>query len=150
MGVYRKYCLIKDLIIYPENCEPRTKMLKFVLLLLFSLQQASSNDERSKNMKAFPSPRIVILGPAGSGKSSLANSLLGRSEKYVNTKDGRKCFESGVQAGEDGGKTSDVCAHKGYFLGDQTRPNITVVDTPGFGMSEQEETETISKVVETL
>ena len=76
-------------------------------------------------MFRFPSPRIVILGPAGSGKSSLANSLLGRSERYVNTKDGRKCFESGV-TGENGrGKTSDVCAHKGHFFGDETKPEVS-------------------------
>ena len=73
----------------------------------------------------FPHPRIVILGPAGAGKSSLANSLLGRDENYVNIVDGKKCFESGVTGGGDGrGKTSDVCAHKGHFLNDESRPNV--------------------------
>jgi len=70
---------------------------------------------------------------------------------YKNNVDGKKCFETGVTGGEDGrGKTSDVCAHKGHFLNDTLKPEITVVDTPGFDMREDEEKETISKVVEAL
>ena len=66
----------------------------------------------------------MILGPAGTGKSSLANSLLDRDEKFENTIDGRKCFESGVTGEQGRGKTADVCAHKGHFLNDNTRPNV--------------------------
>jgi len=126
-------------------------MLFYLFVFSLSLNQYLQAEESSRNQKAFPHPRIVILGPAGAGKSSLANSLLGRDENYVNIVDGKKCFESGVTGGGDGrGKTSDVCAHKGHFLNDESRPNITVVDTPGFDMREDEEEETISKVVEAL
>ena len=66
----------------------------------------------------------MILGPAGSGKSSLANSLLGRTEGFRNIVDGKKCFEVG-ESGEDGrGKTSDVCAHKGHFLNKTNEPEV--------------------------
>jgi len=126
-------------------------MLFHLSVFFLSLNQFLQAEETSRNQKAFPHPRIVILGPAGSGKSSLANSLLGRDANYVNDVDGKKCFEAGVTGGEDGrGKTSDVCAHKGHFLNDTSRPKITVVDTPGFDMREDEEEETISKVVEAL
>ena len=43
------------------------KSAYFVTLVVSSVQ---SQDE-------FPSPRIVIVGPTGAGKSSLANALLG-------------------------------------------------------------------------
>ena len=63
----------------------------------------------------YKSPRIVMLGAAGTGKSTLANSLLGRDTKYKN--DGnKKCFEAGKSA--SGGKTKDTCAHQGSFLDD--------------------------------
>ena len=74
----------------------------------------------------YPHPRIMILGPAGAGKSSLAKSLLGREEKFVNNVDWKKCFEAAV-TGEDGrGKTYDMCAHHGHFLGDNDKPNVTI------------------------
>merc|ERR1712013_483769 len=81
---------------------------------------------------------------------SLANSLLGREDNFVNDVDGMKCFEAGTTGYKGRGKTSDVCAHKGHFLGDTDKPNITVVDTPGFGMRGDEEEETISEVVVSL
>jgi len=124
-------------------------MLKFVLLFGFSLTGVLSTDSDAKNEKTFPYPRIVILGPSGAGKSSLANSLLGRDQKFENTVDGKKCFEAGLTGVGERGMTSDVCAHKGHFL-KKDGPNITVIDTPGFGMRKEEEEETITKVVEAL
>lgn len=105
-----------------------------------------------------------MLGAAGTGKSTLANSLLGRDNKYKNDQDGDKqCFEAGKSS--SGGKTKDTCAHQGFFLGDGNRNvrlilnpsalkwsliQLTVVDTPGLGMERIEEMESQRSIVDAL
>ena len=62
----------------------------------------------------------------GLGKSSLANSLLGRPQEFKNTVDGKKCFDVGLTGDGGRGKTSDVCPHKNNFLGDPIWPNVSM------------------------
>ena len=65
------------------------------------------------NEEEFPSPRIVILGSRGVGKSSLANVLIGRDKNHEEPK-GAECFTVG--SGTDP-VTTTTCAKTGNYLG---------------------------------
>ena len=100
------------------------------------------------NRLAYPCPRFVILGPTGSGKSSLGNVLLGRDKEWKNPAE-EECFTLGAFSRVvGGGVTREVCAHAGHWLGDGME--VTVVDTPGFGNSLEEEEASIEQLVDFL
>jgi len=115
-----------------------------VFLLLCSVYSAQEVPDKS-NSERYASPRIVMLGGAGVGKSTLANALLGRQKNF---KSDKQCFEAGDP--DSGGMTKETCAHQDYFLGDQTQEKLTVVDTPGLGMNSDEEIESIDNIVKVL
>ena len=52
--------------------------------------------------------RFVILGPTGSGKSSLANVLLGRDKEYKNPNPDEECFTVGAFSKSVGKKAEDI------------------------------------------
>ena len=96
----------------------------------------------------YPSPRIVILGATGVGKSSLANILLGRDKNFNGTGFREGCFR--VSPKFTSGVTKATCADTGHWIGDLASPMVTVIDTPGFGSDLVQEQKTIENLVETL
>ena len=100
------------------------------------------------NEDVYPSPRILIIGETGAGKSSLANALLGRDPQY----DGRcfphGCFKVGWGTGEI--ITTKTCSDKGHWLNNSSQPEVTIIDTPGFGDKMKSEQKTIDGLVSVL
>eukprot|EP00092_Neocalanus_flemingeri_P001416 GFUD01001512.1.p1 GENE.GFUD01001512.1~~GFUD01001512.1.p1 ORF type:complete len:393 (+),score=117.53 GFUD01001512.1:290-1468(+) len=114
-----------------------------ILLFLAHFEGARINTNEDR----YPSPRMVILGATGVGKSSLANVLLGRDKNYEGREFSNGCFR--VSTGLDS-ITKDTCADQGYWLGDSNMQRFTVIDTPGFGDQLVEEEKTIENLVTTL
>ena len=92
------------------------------------------------NEKEYPSPRMIMIGETGVGKSSLANVLMGRDKKDDGSgyyRPGYGCFKSDHT---DTRKvvTTKTCSDTGHYLGDPSYPKVTIIDTPGFGDSNLE------------
>jgi len=85
----------------------------------------------SKDDVELPSPRIVIIGPTGSGKSSLANALLGIDPENEDMALFTVCPNSMNSC------TKEISYKTGQWLG--KGPNLTVVDTPGFSDSDNQD-----------
>eukprot|EP00092_Neocalanus_flemingeri_P104061 GFUD01133238.1.p1 GENE.GFUD01133238.1~~GFUD01133238.1.p1 ORF type:complete len:396 (-),score=115.90 GFUD01133238.1:114-1301(-) len=120
-------------------------VLQFFLFWLH-LSHGAVVDSALTKKGRYPSPRIVILGATGAGKSSLANVLLGRDKNYDGQEFRNGCFR--VSSGLDS-ITKKTCADQGYWLGN-TSQRVTVIDTPGFGDKLVEEERTIENLVTTL
>merc|ERR1712130_239871 len=88
----------------------------------------------------YPSPRLVLVGPTGAGKSSLANAFLGCDPRNSS------CIFPVCPGGESCTKETNIGF--GKWLGEGQ--NFTVVDTPGFGDTDNQDEEHIEEMVDTL
>jgi len=78
----------------------------------------------------LPSPRFVLIGPTGSGKSSLARAFLGCDPQSID------CLFNICNDLDSCTKETSYGAR--HWLGMEKEQNCTVVDTPGFGDNEDE------------
>jgi len=88
----------------------------------------------------LPTPRIVIVGQTGAGKSTLANVLLGNAVDCTN------CTFP-VCDGHDS-CTKETTYAVGKWKGEG--PDFTVVDTPGFGDSDNDDNILIDEMMQVL
>merc|ERR1711892_613848 len=88
----------------------------------------------------LPDPVIVLVGPTGSGKSSLANALLGCDPQSPD------CLFLVCDSMDS--CTKNTTYGTGSWLGDGQ--NFTVVDSPGFGDSDLEDDELIEEMLDVL
>ena len=88
----------------------------------------------------LPTPRVVILGQTGTGKSTLANVLIGENP------DCKSCTFP-ICNGMDS-CTKDTKYAVGKWLGNGVE--FTVVDTPGFGDSDNDDSDLIDEMMDTL
>jgi len=95
----------------------------------------------------LPEPRVVILGATGVGKSTLANVLLGLSPESQEEGCADCLFPACV-----GGKscTNTTNFGVGRWLGNESGSLFTIIDTPGFGDSENNDDQLITEMVEAL
>ena len=142
----------------------------FVLVLFFTCSESSLDplllvgDEPTSHVNShsdinvvvsnefeYASPRIVILGPTGVGKSSLANVLRGRPKDYDGSNFTHGCFRVlGFQKGV-GTVTKKTCPDQGPWLGDSTNEEFTVIDTPGLSNAlDEEDEEAIDGLIDVL
>jgi energy-coupling factor transporter ATP-binding protein EcfA2 len=89
----------------------------------------SAEEELQKNTR---NKNIVIIGGIHSGKSTLANILLGRDKHYNGEQFGNGCFKgSPLTKNQEFSTTKEPCSNAGHLLGNSSLPLITVTDTPG-------------------
>ena len=139
---------VRDVKTNTQNSTKNMKKLVVIFWIVLQTLLVAECFSDISNEAKYPSPRIVVLGGTGVGKSSLANVLLGRDKNYDGSLYSNGCFQ--VSSRLEGGVTKETCADRGSWLGKEDSQDFTVIDTPGFGNKLVEEQETIRNLVSTL
>lgn len=100
------------------------------------------------NEDDYASPRIIILGATGVGKSSLANVLRGRDKNWPGNDPETGCFRVWGLEHRTTAITRATCQSQERWLG--TGDMFTIIDTPGFGDSLENEESHIDNLVTAL
>ena len=123
-------------------------LLAFIVFEIYLLRTANARGKVIVTNEAeYSRPRMVILGKTGAGKSSLANVLLGRDKSYENDDYDNGCF---LVKDVWTPTTKATCPLQRHWLGDLTKPKVTIIDTPGFGDVPEEDEKTIKGLVDWL
>jgi len=115
--------------------------IAFFLCSVKGIRQSGIRIRKSRedNEEDLPEPRMVILGSTGVGKTTLSNVLVGCAP----TEDCLFQVCDGVDS-----CTKDTAYGVGDWIG--TGPPFTVVDTPGFGDSDNDDNELIDEMTKYL
>ena len=112
---------------------PSTMLKSFLIPTCLLLATVAAEED-------LPEPRLVIIGQTGAGKSTLANVLLGESPD---------CTNCTFAVCDDHNSCTKQTKYKvGTWLG--SGPTFTIVDTPGFGDSDNEDPELIDEMMGAL
>ena len=109
-------------------------------LVLFLLCLGTFHQCLAQNITELPEPHLVILGATGVGKSSLSNVLLGQEPDCDN------CTFAVCSGGDSCTKNTSYAV--GNFVG--SGDMFTLVDTPGFGDSDNDDNELINEMIDAL
>jgi len=118
-------------------------VLRVILFTTLLVAGASVSGYPLSDDPDLPTPHIIIVGPTGAGKSSLANVLVG---EYPTCED---CLFPVCQDMNSCTKETNFCGNR-TWLGKDSEQLFTIVDTPGFSDSDGEDEKLIEDMFAAL
>ena len=122
----------------------------FVTCIILNLSKLSFGLGVTQDIKKLANPRILILGPMGVGKSSLANVLVGRDRNFNGSGFDHGCFKVFGLGSSASPMTKKACYDQESWLGNNSNPFFTIIDSPGFGTNPVDEEKRIDQLIRLL